>query len=47
MVRAPAHKAADPGSNPGTSENVSLKLTNADVLLNVFKDINLAVNTRK
>ena len=27
LVRAPACKAGDPGSNPGPSENFSLKLT--------------------
>ena len=26
MVIAPAHRAGDPGSNPGPSENFSLKL---------------------
>ena len=27
LVRAPARKAGDPGSNPGLGENFSLKLT--------------------
>ena len=26
LVRAPAHRAGDPGSNPGPGENFSLKL---------------------
>ena len=28
LVRAPARRAGDPGSNPGQGENFSLKLTN-------------------
>ena len=31
LVRAPARKAGDPGSNPGAGENFSLKLTTHDL----------------
>ena len=31
LVRAPARKAGDPGSNPGPGENCSLKLTTQDL----------------
>jgi hypothetical protein len=32
LIRAPAHKAGDSGSNPGPGENFSLKLTTQDLL---------------
>ena len=31
VVIAPAHRAGDPGSNPGPGENFSLKLTTQDL----------------
>ena len=31
LVRAPARRAGDPGSNPGPGENFSLKLTTQDL----------------
>ena len=31
MVRVPAHRAGDLGSNPGPGENFSLKLTTQDL----------------
>ena len=31
LVRAPAGKAGDPGSNPGPGENFSLKLITQDL----------------
>ena len=31
LVRAPAHRAGDPGSNPDPGEDFSLKLTTQDL----------------
>ena len=49
MARAPAHKAEDPGLNPGPGENLfSLKLTTQDVpdgysekLIFIIKDVDI------
>ena len=40
MVRAPAHRAGDPGSNPGPDENFSLILLILRTFYNFFKNKN-------
>ena len=41
LVRAPARKAGDPGSNPGPSENFSVKLTRIGMFSSANNSISL------